>query len=103
MDNPFSIDINRTSDSQSLIISGELIINHIDLIKEQLIEVIDLSKHININVTNPSGIDITFIQVIVAIEATYINNGLNFNMEGTLNEDMFALVANAGFNDLFKL
>ena len=97
MDNPFSIDINRINDSQSLIISGELIINHIDLIKNQLVELIDLSKDINIKVTNPSSIDITFIQVIIAIENAYKNKGLSFDIEGTFNEGLLWLSKSRSF------
>ena len=103
MDNPFSIDVKNDSDAQLLIVTGELIINHIDNLKDQLIKAIDLSKNLNIKVTNPSSMDITFVQVLLALQASYKNNGLNIDIEGTLNEEVFALIANAGFNNLFKL
>lgn len=103
MDNSFSIDVNHQGDSQNILISGELIINYTDDIKNQLIKSIDFSKKLNIKITNPSSIDVTFIQIILAIKTSYRNSGLSFDINGTLNEEVFALVANAGFKNLFKL
>jgi len=103
MDKPFSIDIKLDGNVQEMIVSGELIINHSDLIKEEMIGLLDYSKNLNIRVTNPSSIDITFIQILLAIKKAYKSNGLNLSIQGTFNEEVFNLVTNAGFKNLFKL
>ncbi len=103
MDEPFSIAIKHDENSQKLIVSGELIINHANIIKKEMIELLDYSKNLNIKVTNPSSIDITFIQIVIAIKRTFVKNKLNFDVEGTFSEEVFNLVTNAGFKDLFKL
>ncbi|GAF01826.1 hypothetical protein [Saccharicrinis fermentans] len=103
MEKPFSLEIKHDDNKQEVILSGELIINHADIIKEELMKTIDFSKHLNVKVDNPTGIDITFIQFILSIKLAYENKGLPFNLEGTFSDDMSALVVNAGFRDLFKL
>ncbi|MGQ1785598.1 MULTISPECIES: hypothetical protein [unclassified Saccharicrinis] len=103
MDKPFSVEMKDDSDIQEMIISGDLIINHADTIKEELLKTLDFSKKLHIKVDNPTRIDITFIQLVLAIKMAYKNKRLDFNLEGTFNDEACTLVANAGFNDLFKL
>lgn len=103
MDIPFSIDVKQDENKVSMIISGDLIINHITKIKEDITNSIDYSKNLSIHVTNPSSIDITFIQLLFPIRKKYENNDLSFSFEGILNEELHGLVSNAGFHDLFKL
>ncbi len=103
MDKAYSIDVKKDKNSQIVLVSGELIINYIDEIKQQLLDLIDYSKNVNFKVTNPSSMDVTFIQIIFALKTAYNNKGLEFNFEGVLNEEVFALISNAGFDDLFKI
>ncbi|SMO58006.1 hypothetical protein SAMN06265379_10375 [Saccharicrinis carchari] len=103
MSKPFSIDIKQDNDLQKITFSGQLIINHIDAIKEEFIESINLTKPLSISVNYPDGIDITFIQLIVAIKKAYNKNGIHINVEGKLHDEALSLIANAGFNNLLKL
>ncbi len=103
MDVPYSIDVLQEDESQKAIITGELIINHIDNISEELNNSIDFSKNLKLEVTNPSSIDSTFVQIIFALKKSIETSGNTFEFEGKLNEEVYGLIANAGFNDLFKL
>jgi len=103
MDIPFSIDVKQDENKVSMIITGDLIINHISKIKEDINNSIDYSKDLFIRTINPSSLDITFIQILFSIRAKYKNNDLSFSFEGILNEELHGLVSNAGFQDLFKI
>ncbi len=103
MDVPFSVDIKNNKDLITILVSGELIINHIQKIKSVFLESLDFSKNLSIKVTNPTSIDITFIQLLCSIKKAFTDKGFEFNLEGTFSEDVYSLVSNAGFNDLFKL
>ncbi len=103
MSKSFSIDIKQHDNEQEIIFSGELIINHINAIKEELMGLIDFAKPINMRLINPTGIDITFIQIVLAIKKAYQDKGINCKLQGTINEETFNLLANSGFKDLFKL
>ncbi|TLX77138.1 STAS domain-containing protein [Labilibacter sediminis] len=103
MDVPFSIEVKQAENTVDMIITGDLIINHITKIKEQIENSIDYSKNLGIRVTNPSSIDITFIQILFSLKNKYENKEVDFKFEGILNEELHGLVSNAGFQDLFKL
>jgi len=103
MDLPFSIEIKKEKDKKLLLITGDLIINYIAKIKESISEKLDDTIGLKIKVTNPSSMDITFIQLVCALKKTFENKSLDFSVEGTFNEEIYSLISNAGFNDLFKL
>lgn len=103
MDIPFSIDVKQDENMVSMIITGDLIINHISKIKDDIMNSIDYTKNLRIRTINPSSIDITFIQILFSIRRKYENNDLSFSFEGILNEELHGLVSNAGFQDLFKI
>lgn len=102
MNKSFSIDIKQHDHGQEIIFSGELVINHVNGIKEELMCSIDFERAINMRVINPASIDITFIQLVLAIKKAYEDNGINCEVQGKLNEDTFNLLANSGFKNLFK-
>ncbi|MCW3806409.1 hypothetical protein [Plebeiibacterium marinum] len=103
MDTAFSVDVKIDKDQSKMLISGELIINHIGKIKESILDAVDFSNDLKIQVANPSAMDITFIQLMSSLVKSYQNKGKNCTVEGTLGEDVYGLVSNAGFNNLFKL
>lgn len=103
MSKSFSIDLKQSDEGQEIVFSGELIINHVNAIKEELVGSIDFEKPINIVVNNPVNIDITFIQLVLAIKKAYSNKDINCNLQASLSDDIFNLLANSGFKNLFKL
>lgn len=103
MDVPYSIEIKKEKDVNLLLITGDLIINYITKIKKSITEVIDENNGLKMKITNPSSMDITFIQLVSSLKETFENKNLKFSVEGTFNEDIYSLILNAGCNNLFKL
>ena len=103
MESSFSIDAKKDKKQTALIISGELIINYIEKIKDSILKEVDFSNNLHIHVSNPSGMDITFIQLISSLQKTCQSKQVEFTLDCTLNEEIYTLASNAGFNNLFKL
>ncbi len=103
MDAAYSVDIKQDKDLAHVIFAGELIINHILKIKEEISNVLEINHNLSIKVTNPSSIDITFIQLICSLKKSYESKGYNVDIEATLNEEIYSLVNNSGFKTLFNI
>ncbi len=103
MEAAYSVDIKQDKEQVHILFAGELIINHITKIQKEISEVIDFNHNLSINITNPSSIDVTFIQLICSLKKTCENKGYNVEIESTLNEDIYSLVNNSGFNNLFSI
>jgi ABC-type transporter Mla MlaB component len=103
MESSFSIDVKKEKEQTQLLFAGDLNINHMSKIKSRIAETVDFSDNLNIHVTNPSGIDITFIQLIYSLKKTCEAQGKSFKINGNFSEEMYGLVSNAGFDKLFKL
>ncbi len=103
MDTAYSVDINQDKDLTHIIFGGELIINHILKIKEDISKDLEIDHNLSIKVTNPSSIDITFIQLVCSLKKSYESKGYNVDIEATLNEEVYSLVNNSGFKNLFNI
>ncbi len=103
MDTAFSVDVKHEKGQSKMIISGELIINHIGKIRNEILEAVDFSNNLDIHITNPSALDVTFIQLMSSLKKSIENKGKDCVIEGIFGEDIDGLISNAGFNDLFKL
>lgn len=103
METAFSVDVKKDKEQTKILFAGELIINNIEKIKTSVAESVDFSNNLSVNITNPSGIDITFIQLICSLKNTCKSKNIEFAIEGNFSEEAYTLLSNAGFNDLFKL
>ncbi|MFT3741014.1 MAG: hypothetical protein QM786_19870 [Breznakibacter sp.] len=98
---PFSIIHNRGANTNTLDISGSLVINYIEKIYDALSNDIDLTKNLNIRVKDVESIDITFIQVLFSLKKEFDDLGLTLNISLGLNDDSWSLLQNAGFKNQF--
>ncbi len=103
MDTAFSVDVKHDKNQSKILISGELIINHICKIRESILDAVDFSNNLDIHITNPSSLDVTFIQLVSSLKKSLENKGKECTIEGGFSEEIHGLISNAGFNNLFKL
>ena len=102
MDNPFEIEIKSKSNHQVVIFSGNLVINHIEEITKKINEKVDVSKAVHVDILNPDNIDLTFIQLVLSLQKTCLNNSVEFTMSSKIKDDLKLLLANAGFKNIFS-
>ncbi len=102
MAEPFAIQLVDNADDQAITFSGNLVINHIDKIASKVKEITNTKKSLEIIVDKCEGIDITFIQLIIALQKTWMQNGLEFSVQARIKEEHTRLIENAGFINILK-
>ncbi len=103
METAYSIDIKKDKDQTNILFAGELIINHISKIKDEISEIIEFNHNLSVKITNPSSLDITFIQLICSLKKSFESKDFTVAIEATLNEDVYSLVNNSGFKNLLNI
>jgi hypothetical protein len=94
---PYSISYSKGTTANLIEISGSLVINHIEKIHAELLRTIDLTKNLKITVCQAEAIDITFIQIILALKKQYKLSELELSVVFDLSDDTWNLLNNAGF------
>lgn len=102
MDAPFKIKVNQSDSETGIMVSGDLIINHIEKIKEAFDNAIDTSKDLTLDLNDVTSIDITFIQLVISLKKSFQSSGNQIVFKNNFNDEIMTLLKNAGFNNLFE-
>lgn len=98
MDNsPYKVIFNELPEKTIVRFSGQLIINHIEKISSTVKSELKSDKDLTVEIDNPESVDVTFIQLLLAIKATLKANGKSVTINAELSEDVEALIQNSGF------
>ncbi|NPA36461.1 MAG: hypothetical protein GXO47_06395 [Chlorobi bacterium] len=100
--NPFEIKFSKKKDSQTINFTGNLIINHIDDIFNTVKDKVDKSKDLHIKISEPENIDLTFIQMVLSLQKTWLNNNRDFSVETKIKEELKLILNNSGFSSFLK-
>lgn len=92
----YKIGLSEKDGRKELRFSGNLIINNIEKIYNELQELLIIDKPLSVFVENPENIDITFIQLIVSIKKACLESNVDFKVEATLKDDYKQLIEKAG-------
>ena len=102
MNDPFSVEI-QDSDNQILVtMSGDLIINHINSITELIKTGVDFTKSVKLLVNNVTNIDITSVQLFLAIQKACEEKSLSFELESSLADNQTEILTKSGLADLLN-
>jgi len=99
---PYDIKIVDEQEKVSFRFSGQLIINYIEKIVEEVRGSINLEKDLEIVIDNPEAIDITFMQLILALKFTYSNQNQEMTISSSLSEELKTLIKNSGFYNVLN-
>lgn len=94
---PYSIQFLKGTSHNTLEISGNLVINHIEAIYKDLKNSMDFSKKLILHATQIKGIDLTCIQVFLAIKQEFESRSIPVEIKIDLSEEQQHLLDNAGF------
>jgi hypothetical protein len=97
---PFEIKIKDDKQKLTVKFSGSLVINHIEDIITEIKDRVDFTKSLHINISNPDNIDLTFIQLVVSLQKSYLDNNLDFSVSAKIKDDLNLILTNAGFNNI---
>ncbi len=97
---PFSFSFLKGSQSDTIELTGLLIINHIEPIYTYFKDVLTFSKKIELKI-NAVSIDLTFLQLLLSLKKEYLNKNIDFIIQLSLPDDQQQLLVNAGFDNRF--
>jgi hypothetical protein len=97
---PFEIKFKDDKQKLTVKFSGSLVINHIEDIITEIKDRVDFTKSLHINISNPDNIDLTFIQLVVSLQKSYLDNNLDFSVSAKIKDDLNLILTNAGFNNI---
>ncbi len=98
MDNlPYTVILDELPEKTMMRFSGQLIINHIEKITEVVKEGFKADKDLQVEIDNPESVDVTFIQLILAVKATLNANGKKLFVNAECKEEIQKLILNSGF------
>ncbi len=99
MDNlPYKVIYDELPEKAIIRFSGQLIINFIESITEVVKERVKTSKNLEIQVDNPDSMDVTFIQLLLALKNTFETAGKEVSVSAELKDELRTLIDNSGFN-----
>jgi ABC-type transporter Mla MlaB component len=93
----FNVDIKDNKSQLTMVFSGQLTINSIAKITESIKSHLKKPSAVNITVIDADNIDLTFIQLLKAIENSGKKKGFDVNISISASEDIASLLKNAGF------
>ena len=97
---PFEIKFKDEPQKLTVNFSGNLVINYVDEIVTTIKDKVDFKKSLHINISNPDNIDLTFIQLVISLQKTYLNKNLDFSVTAKIKDDLTLILTNAGFNNI---
>lgn len=98
----FNIDYNENKGQLDMVFSGQLTINSIAKITENVKSHLKSPSAVNIFVKDADNIDLTFIQLIQAIKNTGKKKGYDVSLSFSVSDDTASLLKNAGFESFLK-
>jgi anti-anti-sigma regulatory factor len=101
IDTPFKVIISKSTAFNTFEINGSLVISHIESIYKELKEKVDFSKKHIIEVDKVDVIDLTFVQLLLALKKEFIEYGTDFEIKLSLNDEQQQLLKNSGFETQF--
>lgn len=103
MSSVYSLDVTNEGGKRQLTFSGDLIINHIDKMAAEVKEAIQSPSDTVVVVSDPSNIDMTFIQLLLAIRRQTTDGGKVFEVKSTIKDDLKELIRKSGFDKALGL
>lgn len=98
MSSVYTLEASADGATKVLKFGGDLVINHIDKMVAQLRQELAEPQDLSVVVADPSNIDMTFIQLVIALKKTAAENGKKFELKTTLKDDLKELVVKAGLD-----
>ncbi|MCQ2226869.1 MAG: hypothetical protein MJZ01_03040 [Bacteroidales bacterium] len=96
MSNPYTIAAIDKNGTMEVSFSGNLIINHIEKIYEEMQELITPEQPVTFIINNPENLDIAFVQMVISVKHKWKAKGSEFHVKSELKEDLKQLMIKTG-------
>lgn len=92
---------NPDKNSGTLLVEGELTINHISALKDSLIEAFENAEQVVVDVSSTTGFDVAGIQLLTACQKFSDQRGKKMCLRVGGNEDFLHFLEDVGFSQDF--
>lgn len=98
----FNLQIIEQPEKQEVHLGGNLVIQHMDKISDQLRAGIHFGKPLEVHIQQPDLLDITLIQLLLALHKSCLANQTELVVKASVRDDLVKLIENAGFKHILK-
>lgn len=98
MSSIYSLEVTEEGGKKQLKFGGDLIINHIDKMAAEVKDALPQPADVTIVLDNPSNIDMTFIQLALAVRRSCAEASKAFDIKATVKDDLKELLVKAGLD-----
>ncbi len=98
MSSIYSLEISQQDGKKVFKCSGDLVINHIDKMTTEIKDALAQPTDVSLVIDNPNNVDMTFLQLVVAIRHSCQQAEKNFEVHSTIKDDLKELVVKAGLS-----
>lgn len=98
MSSVYSLAVASERGKKTLTFGGDLVINHIDKMAAEVRGALAEPADVSVVVDNPTNIDMTFLQLVVALRHLCAAAGKTFGVSASLKDDLRELVVKAGLD-----
>ncbi|MBT31650.1 MAG: hypothetical protein CMO01_18495 [Thalassobius sp.] len=92
--------IKNDKESTTVELTGDLVINDISAIKDEILKMVDLYKDLQINITNSSRIDLAGLQLLYSLKTFSDKKGTKTSFDIQVAEDWKAWLPFSGVEHL---
>lgn len=103
MSSIYSLSITDDNGKKHLKFSGDLVINHIDKMTAEVKDALPQPVDTIVTIDNPDNVDMTFIQLLIAIQRSTRQANKSFELHTTLKDDIKELLQKAGLDSVMGL
>ncbi|MBQ3636607.1 MAG: STAS domain-containing protein [Bacteroidales bacterium] len=97
MSSSYGIEVKEEGGKRTVKFTGDLVINHADKMAAELKEKLSPASDLKVEVSDPSNIDMTFIQMVVAMRHACEGAGKKFEIATSIKDDLKQLILKGGF------
>lgn len=98
MSSVYSLAVASDGGKKTLTFGGDLVINHIDKMAAEVRAALAEPADVSVVVDNPANLDMTFLQLVVALRHSCAAAGKTFGVSAVLKDDLRELVLKAGLD-----
>lgn len=98
MSSIYSLEVTEEGGKRRLKFGGDLIINHIDKMTAEVKDALPQPADVAIVLDNPSNIDMTFIQLALAVRRSCAEASKTFEIKAAVKDDLKELLVKAGLD-----
>ena len=90
--------IEQSDKKKILTITGSVTIENIDAVKKVLVDIIDQSDHVMVNIADITEVDVTFLQLLCSAHKSMISRNKTLSISESCSKSFLKTIDNSGYS-----